>query len=445
MNLSGHHFEYAGQSSIPYGLLIGHIDTQMLQACCGAVTYHTVFMKNSRRRHLGGMDWSESPLSFEMEILSEEPIPAHTAREIQNWLFHAAAYQPLYVAQREDDSAERVDGVLRRVHLDCVLYNPTAITFATGLHGWKCTCECATPMALQESITREFDAADLTEPVHLYVDTDSHDYVYPQITLTLSDSAPTQIHSPYAYGDINRDGKVDAKDARLALQASVGGVTLDEEQTVLGDVDGSGQVNSADARAILQYIVEVIDHFPAENNGPPTYSPAGSTSVSLYTYGDVNRDGKVDEADADLIAAFIRGEVSLDAEQRALARVAAYGQASYDEDTVYENSAFAILTYLSSGHAAWAGHSPTYPAASRQYLLGNLTDDSRMVLQSAVPGSTLYIDCALGTLLDGSGGSRYDQLIDQQFLRLLPGDNVLTVGDMVSHLTVTWNNERWLT
>lgn len=444
MNLSGHHFEYAGQSSVPYGLFIGHIDTEMLQSSCGAVTYQTIFMKNSRRRHIGGIDWSGSPLSFEMEILSEQPIPPHTARQIQNWLFHAPTYQPLCVAEKEDDAAERVDGVVRRVHLDCVLYNPTAITFATGLHGWKCTCDCATPMALQESITREFDADDLSEPIHLYVDTDSHDYIYPQITVTLSDALPAGIRSQYAYGDINRDGKVNSSDARLAIQAATGIVTLDEEQTMLGDVTGDGYINSSDSSAILKYAAGILDHFEVEENGPPVYFPASAKYVSRYTYGDVNRDGRVDETDADLIAAFCRGEIPLDAEQQALARVTAYGSES-SGGTVSDADVKDIVKYLNGEPKGWAGHSPSCFILPHQYLLGNRTDGTQMVLETAIPGSLLQIDCALGTILDGSGNSRYDQLIGRQFLRLLPGDNELIASEVVTHLTVTWTNERWLT
>ncbi len=57
-------------------------------------------------------------------------------------------------------------------------------------------------------------------------------------------------------GDVNGDGKVDSTDARIALQAAVGKVTLTEKQTVAADQNGDGVVDSTDARMILQRAVE---------------------------------------------------------------------------------------------------------------------------------------------------------------------------------------------
>jgi uncharacterized protein YcbK (DUF882 family) len=53
-------------------------------------------------------------------------------------------------------------------------------------------------------------------------------------------------------GDVNGDGTLDSSDARVALQAAVGKVTLTDEQQAAADVTGDGKVDSADAREILQ-------------------------------------------------------------------------------------------------------------------------------------------------------------------------------------------------
>lgn len=53
-------------------------------------------------------------------------------------------------------------------------------------------------------------------------------------------------------GDVDGDGKITSTDARLALQASVGKIELDEEAAYAADVDGDGTVTSTDARIILQ-------------------------------------------------------------------------------------------------------------------------------------------------------------------------------------------------
>ena len=65
-------------------------------------------------------------------------------------------------------------------------------------------------------------------------------------------------------GDVTQDGHINAADALVALQASVGLTTLTAEKTALADVDGNGNVNAADALLILQYSVGLIRRFPAD-------------------------------------------------------------------------------------------------------------------------------------------------------------------------------------
>jgi hypothetical protein len=59
-------------------------------------------------------------------------------------------------------------------------------------------------------------------------------------------------------GDLNRDGKVDAADAILALQIERGTHTPTDYQRSVGDVNGDGQIDSADATSILQESIEAI-------------------------------------------------------------------------------------------------------------------------------------------------------------------------------------------
>lgn len=61
-------------------------------------------------------------------------------------------------------------------------------------------------------------------------------------------------------GDINADGNIDAQDALMALQHSVGVIRL--EVFDAADVDGSGLVDAADALLILQKSVGLIAEFP---------------------------------------------------------------------------------------------------------------------------------------------------------------------------------------
>lgn len=67
------------------------------------------------------------------------------------------------------------------------------------------------------------------------------------------------------YGDVSGDGFIKADDALLALQASVGKITLSKKQTLAADVDNSSNITATDALLILQYSVGKLTVFPAEN------------------------------------------------------------------------------------------------------------------------------------------------------------------------------------
>ena len=65
----------------------------------------------------------------------------------------------------------------------------------------------------------------------------------------------------YVLGDINKDGSINARDAKLALQYYSGQATLSAEQKLSADVNGDGIINSRDAKLILQYYSGKIDKF----------------------------------------------------------------------------------------------------------------------------------------------------------------------------------------
>lgn len=67
--------------------------------------------------------------------------------------------------------------------------------------------------------------------------------------------------SEYAFGDVNRSGRIDVSDALLALQTAVRMVQLDDGQKQLCDVDASGEITAKDALLILQYYVGMVKSF----------------------------------------------------------------------------------------------------------------------------------------------------------------------------------------
>lgn len=68
------------------------------------------------------------------------------------------------------------------------------------------------------------------------------------------------------FGDINKDGTIDASDALLALQCSVKLKELDAQEQDRGDVNGDNEINATDALLILQYSVKLITEFPVEKS-----------------------------------------------------------------------------------------------------------------------------------------------------------------------------------
>ena len=58
----------------------------------------------------------------------------------------------------------------------------------------------------------------------------------------------------FELGDVNGDGKVNARDARTILRYIAGLVGTDEFELSVADFNGDGKVNARDARGILRFI-----------------------------------------------------------------------------------------------------------------------------------------------------------------------------------------------
>lgn len=71
--------------------------------------------------------------------------------------------------------------------------------------------------------------------------------------------------SDFTYGDVNHDGKIDANDALLVLQFSVGTIGLDSRAVRAGSVAGFGRCNATSALYILRKAVGKIQRFPIED------------------------------------------------------------------------------------------------------------------------------------------------------------------------------------
>nr|MBP7496894.1 hypothetical protein [Bacteroidales bacterium] len=89
-------------------------------------------------------------------------------------------------------------------------------------------------------------------------------------------------------GDVSLNGIIQAYDASLALQSTVGTYTLSNLQKLVGDVSFSGgtrAVTAFDASLILQYTVGLINYFPSESMQKKyIYPDPGSSAISIGSY-----------------------------------------------------------------------------------------------------------------------------------------------------------------
>ena len=74
----------------------------------------------------------------------------------------------------------------------------------------------------------------------------------------------------------------------------------------------------------------------------------------------------------------------------------------------------------------------------------NTSDNNRAMVVKDIPAQTeVYIDSAVGTITDNTGASLYPNLVDQKFLRLVNGDNVLQISG-ISELKIKYQNVRFI-
>lgn len=179
-------FIYDGICSRRYGLRFANVDTKIIATACGEVEYNTTFSRATRSKYIDGKKYDESAISFDVEIISENPITdKKEIRQISKWLFNSPAYHKLYADYHlHPEESERIDGQIINKYVDCVFVKPEELWYGDGLHGWKCTCQCSSYMAKTDvlSISCSSIASD-AQIVELNVDSDEQDYVFPRLVV----------------------------------------------------------------------------------------------------------------------------------------------------------------------------------------------------------------------------------------------------------------------
>jgi N-acetylneuraminic acid mutarotase len=121
-----------------------------------------------------------------------------------------------------------------------------------------------------------------TTGIHAFVQVKMYNAALQPLTVDYSDTAIFTVATDYVQGDGTGDGVVDSADALLALQASMGQVTLNDLQFNALDLNGDGLIDSADVTLVLRLAVGLPINPPGFPGGIFTGMSSNVKDKSLY-------------------------------------------------------------------------------------------------------------------------------------------------------------------
>lgn len=196
-DIYGSHFEYSGVSSRLYSLIIVNANTSRMVQLVGQKEGVTIYSKSANKRYLIDDDYSSSPITFDVEIITDsdrclEPVER---RQIEKWLFNHRNYRKLYMDIADDEYGETyeyIDGVRKRNYLNCRFINPEKLEGNGGIIGYKATLEADSNMFWQDAITKSYvvynGSESATSNITVSIDTDMDEYIYPKVTIQMGSS-----------------------------------------------------------------------------------------------------------------------------------------------------------------------------------------------------------------------------------------------------------------
>lgn len=195
-DIYGSHFEYGGVSSRRYGLYFVAAGTTRNTMVSGSISSVTVFNKAEKRRYLSATSYDESPLTYDVEIVTDYdgPIPQNERREIEKWLFNREDYKKLYLDKADDtsgDTVELINGETKRLYMNARFINAERMEYNGGVAGYRATIEADSGWWWQDEVSEAFTfdgGAGSGETITLTADTDIDDYIYPKVTIVTGDS-----------------------------------------------------------------------------------------------------------------------------------------------------------------------------------------------------------------------------------------------------------------
>lgn len=196
-DIYGSHFEYGGISSRMYGLIIAGVELSRFTKAAGSIEGITIFNKKSKTRYLIDDNYSDSPLSFDIEIVTDNDrgIELNERRKVEKWLFNRGEYKKFYLDISDDtrgETYEIIDGLQKQLYLNCRFVNPERLEYNGGIVGYKATLEADSGLWWQDAVVKSFDIdsddSESMSTLSVFVDTDIDEYTYPRITIVAGDT-----------------------------------------------------------------------------------------------------------------------------------------------------------------------------------------------------------------------------------------------------------------
>lgn len=238
ITLDGSHFIYNDVHSTKYKLIFARVETSPVRSLAGKKTGKFVFDKATKARYHVGDDYSQSHMTFDVEIVTcdGQAIELQALREIERWLFANSSFKKLYIDPIDDpygESYELAYGVQKSLYFNCRFLYPEKLEYNGGVVGFKCTMETDSMLLWQDAINCAYD---LSAPVYVEIEGE-------QVRVLK--------------GDVDFDGDVSLKDALRILQAYRNTIFdlptgLNELETVAADYDSDGKITLSDALTTLQ-------------------------------------------------------------------------------------------------------------------------------------------------------------------------------------------------
>lgn len=196
MDLYGSHFELGGISSRQYSLIFANANTERLLTLLGSFESNSLYSKTEHRKYILKDNYSNSPVSFDAEIITDNGMGLElgTRKAVERWLFGNSSFRKLYIDTLDDcygESYELIDGVQKRLYLNCRFTNPEKMEYNGGIVGYKCTVECDSCMAWQDPISKSFEIDENGSAgsiISIDVNSDLNDYIYPKVTINIGSS-----------------------------------------------------------------------------------------------------------------------------------------------------------------------------------------------------------------------------------------------------------------